>query len=51
MTCSQCGGEIELTDPHTGYGMCGCCLHDALRSGWNPEPDEPFSVPVPGALP
>lgn len=29
--CNQCGVE-EADD----WGMCGGCLHDALRSGWIP---------------
>lgn len=35
-TCNECGDEIDSTDPHAGYGMCASCLHDALRSGWDP---------------
>lgn len=29
--CSQCG-EFPAVD----YGMCPRCVHDALRSGWEP---------------
>ena len=38
-TCSECG---EAIDPDAvgfeagGYGMCGSCLHHAVRSGWEP---------------
>lgn len=34
--CGECGEVINESDPHAGYGMCAGCLHDALRSGWNP---------------
>lgn len=34
--CSQCAETIEPDDVHAGYGMCGSCVHDALRSGWEP---------------
>lgn len=35
--CSECGERVDDSDPHAGYGMCGSCLHDALRSGWTPK--------------
>lgn len=35
--CRECKEPIESDDVHAGYGMCGSCLHDALRSGWSPE--------------
>jgi hypothetical protein len=35
--CSECGGDTEEGDwVHSGYGMCASCLHNALRSGWEP---------------
>lgn len=33
--CSQCGQGIG-DDIHAGHGMCASCLHDAIRSGWEP---------------
>lgn len=36
--CSQCDDVIDDTD--ADYGMCGSCLHDALRSGWEPGKEE-----------
>lgn len=33
--CSQCGQDIG-DDVHAGHGMCASCLHDAVRSGWEP---------------
>lgn len=35
-SCAQCGEEISPLDVHAGWGMCGPCTHDALRSGWEP---------------
>lgn len=34
--CSECSEIHDTDDPHAGYGMCASCLHDALRSGWDP---------------
>ena len=34
--CRECGEETGNDDPNTDWGMCGECLHDALRSGWEP---------------
>lgn len=34
--CSQCADVIDRDDVHAGHGMCGSCLHDARRSGWEP---------------
>jgi hypothetical protein len=31
--CSQCQETFDIHD----HGMCAACLHDALRSGWDPE--------------
>lgn len=33
--CDQCGLPFDALDGD--YGMCGSCLHNALRSGWGPE--------------
>lgn len=35
--CIECHGAIYPDDVHAGHGLCGVCLHDALRSGWEPE--------------
>lgn len=29
--CSQCEADLSVE-----HGMCSSCLHDALRSGWEP---------------
>lgn len=34
--CRECGQDTGNDDPNTDWGMCGECLHDALRSGWEP---------------
>lgn len=34
--CRECGESVARDDVRAGYGMCGSCLHDALRSGWTP---------------
>lgn len=39
-TCSECGEEIDHLDMHAGYGMCGSCVHNAVRSGWDPREPE-----------
>lgn len=35
-SCRECGDALDPADFHAGHGMCGPCLHDALRSGWEP---------------
>lgn len=35
--CDECGELIAVDDVHAGHGMCGSCVHDAVRSGWDPE--------------
>lgn len=38
-TCSECG-DVLVEGPGGGdHGMCGSCLHNALRSGWEPGSD------------
>lgn len=32
--CSACDLSIEVDDLQAGHGMCGSCLHNAVRSGW-----------------
>lgn len=32
--CSECSLPIEADDVRAGYGLCGSCLHNAVRSGW-----------------
>lgn len=39
-TCKECGEKIEAGDVHSGYGMCGSCLHNAERSGWTPTEED-----------
>jgi hypothetical protein len=34
--CSQCDDGIAADDFRADYGMCGSCLHHALRGGWQP---------------
>lgn len=34
--CRECGEDTGNFDPHTDWGFCASCLHDALRSGWTP---------------
>lgn len=34
--CAECRAQIEADDMGAGHGMCGGCLHDAIRSGWEP---------------
>lgn len=34
--CRECGEDTGNDDPHTDWGFCSSCLHDALRSGWTP---------------
>lgn len=37
--CSECGEPIDEAAAGFeagGYGMCGSCLHNAVRSGWEP---------------
>ena len=37
--CSECGEPIDeaaVGFEAGGYGMCGSCLHNAVRSGWEP---------------
>lgn len=37
--CSECGEAIDeaaVGFEAGGYGMCGSCLHNAVRSGWEP---------------
>ncbi len=34
--CSECSESIAVDDLGSGHGMCGSCLHDAVRSGWEP---------------
>ncbi|SJN43752.1 hypothetical protein FM104_12905 [Microbacterium esteraromaticum] len=38
--CRECGEEIDYLDMHAGYGMCGSCVHNAVRSGWDPSEPE-----------
>lgn len=38
--CKECDNPIDPDDGRSGYGMCSECLHDALRSGWDPEAGE-----------
>lgn len=35
-TCSECCEKISADDMRADFGMCGSCLHDAIRSGWTP---------------
>lgn len=44
--CPGCGEPIADDDTWAGHGMCGTCLHDALRSGWDPD-----EAPGDGAAP
>lgn len=38
--CSECGDVLDIpADVHASHGMCGSCVHDALRSGWEPPAD------------
>ena len=37
--CSECGEAIDeaaVGFEAGGHGMCGSCLHNAVRSGWEP---------------
>lgn len=34
--CVECSEPIDDADVHAGYGLCGSCLHNAVRSGWEP---------------
>jgi hypothetical protein len=34
--CSQCGEETDPDAMYADYGMCASCLHNAIRSGWEP---------------
>lgn len=34
--CVECGTLLDPYDVHGGHGMCGACLHNAIRSGWEP---------------
>lgn len=34
--CLVCEEPISTQDVHAGWGMCGACLHNAMRSGWHP---------------
>lgn len=34
--CKECDDPIADSDVHAGSGMCGSCVHNALRSGWEP---------------
>lgn len=36
--CPECGDPVGDQDVHAGWGMCGSCVHNALRSGWEPPP-------------
>jgi len=38
--CGECGEEVDPLDMHAGYGMCGSCVHNAVRSGWDPSEPE-----------
>lgn len=38
--CGECGEEIDPLDMHADYGMCGSCVHNAVRSGWDPSEPE-----------
>lgn len=38
--CRECGEETGNDDPNTDWGMCGDCLHNAMRSGWTPGEEE-----------
>lgn len=44
-SCSECGDPVRNEDPHTGWGMCASCLHDAIRSGWEPPATPRTGVP------
>ncbi|MDQ1113950.1 hypothetical protein QE418_003398 [Microbacterium testaceum] len=37
--CRECRAQIATDDMGAGYGMCGSCVHDAIRSGWEPGAD------------
>lgn len=38
--CTECGVIIPADEMGAGWGMCAACVHDAVRSGWEPGGDD-----------
>lgn len=37
--CSECSTPVQVEAFKTDHGMCSSCLHNAVRSGWEPGDD------------